>query len=143
MNRINYRIITVLLTATLLSSCQSWLDINRDPSFPQVANSEVLLPPMFSEMVRGEAFDSRYFGCYIQNWAHTTANRAEDLHGWFSLSDAMGEKWRQHYWSIGKNIDLIVADALPNKKWWTAGAAYAIRAWSWQTSTDVDGEMIL
>jgi hypothetical protein len=135
--------VLVLVTGIILSSCQDYLDINSDPTFPQEAPGEVLLPPMFQEMWRGEAFDSRYFGAYVQNWAHTTANRAEDLHGWFALSDALGEKWRQHYWAIGKNVDLIVEDAEANKKWWYAGAAYAIRAWSWQTTTDVYGEMIL
>jgi hypothetical protein len=135
--------VLVLFTGIILSSCQDYLDINSDPTFPQEAPGEVLLPPMFQEMWRGEAFDSRYFGAYVQNWAHTTANRAEDLHGWFALSDALGEKWRQHYWAIGKNVDLIVEDAEANKKWWYAGAAYAIRAWSWQTTTDVYGEMIL
>lgn len=144
MNRIKHiRIITLLVGASILSSCQSWLDINRDPSFPQVANGEVLLPPIFQEMWRGEAFDSRYFGCYVQNWANTGANFYGDQHGWLALSDALGEMWREQYWGIGKNVDLIVDDAVANKKWWYAGAAYAIRAWCWQTSTDVYGEMIL
>jgi hypothetical protein len=126
-----------------LSSCQEWLDINSDPSFPQEAPAEVLLPPIFQEMLRGDAFDSRYFGCYVQNWANTSASNFADLHGYVALSDALGEKWRQHYWSIGKNIDLMIDDGTANGKWWSVGVAYAIRAWSWQTSTDVYGEMIL
>ncbi len=137
------RITALVISMLMLSSCQSWLDINRDPSFPQVANAEVLLPPIFQEMWRGDAFDSRYFGCYVQNWANTGASFYGDQHGWLQGSDALGEKWRQHYWSMGKNIDLIVDDAVKNKKWWYAGAACAIRAWSWQTSTDCYGEMIL
>lgn len=137
------RISALIVSVLFMSSCQSWLDINRDPSFPQVATGEVLLPPVFQEMWRGDAFDSRYFGCYVQNWANTTAGNFADVHGWAAGSDAIGEKWRQHYWAIGKNVDLIVDDAVQNKKYWYAGLAYAIRAWSWQTSTDVYGEMIL
>lgn len=138
-----FKIISIICFAFVLSSCEDWLDVNSDPSFPQEAPGEVLLPPIFQEMVRGEVFDSRYFGCYIQNWAHTTANRAEDLHSYFAGSDALGEKWRQHYWAIGKNIDLMIVDGVAKEKWWYVGAAYAIRAWSWQTSTDVYNEMIL
>jgi hypothetical protein len=132
-----------IINGLIFSSCEDWLDINRDPSFPQEAPAEVILPVMFAEMARGEFFDSRFFGSYVQNWAHTTAGRAEDVHGYFAGSDNIGEKWREHYWGIGLNIDLMVADAEANSKWWYAGVAYAIRAWSWQTSTDVYGEMIL
>jgi hypothetical protein len=139
------KIIIVLLIASsfLLPSCQDWLDINTDPSFPQEASADVILPVMFAEMARGEAFDSRFFGSYVQNWAHTTANRAEDLHGYFAGSDNIGEKWRQHYWATGLNIELMIKDAEANQKWAYVGVAHAIRAWSWQTSTDVYGEMIL
>lgn len=127
----------------ILSSCQEWLDVNTDPSNPQEVTAEVVLPVMFAEMVRGEAFDSRFIGCYVQNWARTVASSEEDRHGYYAASDNIGEKWRQHYFAIGKNIDLIVDDASAKGKWWYVGAAYAIRAWSWQTSTDVYGEMIL
>lgn len=137
------KIYLLALSLLALSSCQEWLDINNDPSFPQTVTSEVVLPVMFAEMVRGEAFDSRFFGCYVQNWSRTTANAAEDLHGYYALSDNIGEKWRQHYFGIGLNIDLIIDDATAKGRWWTVGVAHAIRAWSWQTSTDVYGEMIL
>lgn len=144
MKKSNY-IKTFILAAgaLVLSSCQDWLDVNSDPSFPQEAPAEVLLPPMLQEMVRGEGLDARVFGCYVQNFANTAAGYAFDVHGYLAGSDTGGEKWRQHYWAIGKNVDLIIEDAEANQKWWYVGAAYAIRAWSWQTTTDVHGEMIL
>jgi hypothetical protein len=143
MKTISYKVIILGLSALLFSGCEEWLDVNRDPSFPQEAPAEVLLPPIFQEMTRGELFDGRSFGCYVQNFANTAANYQFDLHGYISGSDTGGEKWRQHYWSIGKNIDLIIEDASSKSKWWYVGAAYAVRAWSWQTTTDVHGEMIL
>lgn len=139
----NIKVSLLLMAILSFTSCEEWLDVNSDPSFPQEASAEVILPPLFQDMLRGEAFDSRYFGSYVQNWARTVANVTEDLHGYYAGSDAIGEKWRQHYWAIGKNIDLIIADAEANNKNWYIGVAYAIRAWSWQTSTDVYGEMIL
>ncbi len=137
-----FKVIAIALSI-VLSACEDWLDVNSDPSFPQEAPAEVLLPPMLQEMVRGEGLDARVFGCYVQNYANTAASYQFDAHGYIAGSDTGGEKWRQHYWSIGKNVDLIVEDAETNKKYWYAGAAYAIRAWSWQTTTDVHGEMIL
>lgn len=143
MNRKNIYISLLVVSIFMFTSCEDWLDVNSDPSNPQEAPAEVLLPPMFQEMVRGDAYDSRYIGSYIQNWSRITANNQEDLHGYYAGSDNIGEKWRQHYYGIGVNIDLMIEDAEANQKWWYVGAAHAIRAWSWQTSTDVYGEMIL
>lgn len=135
--------ICIIFVILSLASCDDFLDINRDPSFPQSADGFSVLPPLFSQMARGEAFDSRYAGQYIQNIAWITANNAFDQHGYSPGTDAAGEKWRQHYWAIGKNIDLIVNESTATEKWDYVGAALAIRAWSWQSSTDVYGEMIL
>ncbi|WP_080238505.1 SusD/RagB family nutrient-binding outer membrane lipoprotein [Spirosoma rigui] len=136
-----------IITATFLllglSSCSDYLDVNKNPSTPQSADVNVLLPPMFAQMERGEQFDSRYAGQYIQNWAFTTANNAWDRHGYVLSSDAGGEKWRSHYFSIGKNIDLITAQASAGNLNTYLGIAKAIRAWSWQSSTDWHGEMVV
>jgi hypothetical protein len=94
-------------------------------------------------MVRGEQFDGRFAGQYAQVWSSSVANNTWDLHSYASGSDSGGEKWRSHYWSIGKNIDLIVEDATAKQKWDYVGVAKAIRAWSWQSTTDWHGEMIL
>lgn len=133
----------MLFVMLSLASCDDFLDINQDPSFPQSADGFSVLPPLFSQMARGEAFDSRYVGQYVQNWNWITANNVWDQQGYVAGSDAAGEKWRQHYWAIGKNIDLIVDESTKTEKWDYVGAAKAIRAWSWQSSTDVYGEMIL
>lgn len=126
-----------------LNGCNDFLDVNYDPSYPQTAEGYSLLPPIMSQMVRGETFDTRYVGQYVQNWASTAKNNAWDLHGYAAGSDAGGEKWRSHYWSIGKNIDLIIEQATAKEQWDYVGVAKAIRAWSWQSTTDVNGEMIL
>lgn len=125
------------------NSCNDWLDINFDPSNPQVAEGFALLPPMLANMARGETFDTRYVGQYIQNWNWIAANNVWDQHGYAPGSDAAGEKWRQHYWALGKNIDIMIEQATPKQQWDYIGVGKAIRAWSWQTSTDVYGEMIL
>ena len=80
---------------------------------------------------------------YTQPWNWITANNVCDKQGYAATSDAPDEKWRQHNWAIGKNIDLIVDESTLQEKWDYVGVAKAIRAWSWQSSTDVYGEMIL
>jgi hypothetical protein len=140
----NIKILGLALALLFVSNgCDKYLDVNQDPSFPQTAESFAILPPMLSQMVRGEAFDTRYVGQYVQNWASTAANNQFDQQGYAPGSDAAGEKWRQHYWAIGKNIDLIIEQSSAKGQWDYVGVAKAIRAWSWQSSTDVYGEMIL
>jgi hypothetical protein len=64
-------------TALLMSSCQDYLNINEDPSNPQVAEGYALLPPIMAQMVRGEQFDGRYAGQYSQVWSSSAAT----IHG--------------------------------------------------------------
>lgn len=128
---------------TILVSCEKFLDVNFDPRNPQVAQGFAVLPPILAQMARGESFDVRYAGAYTQNWCTRTANNIWDQHGFLAGSDAAGEIWRSHYWSIGKNIDVIIDDATPKEQWDYVGVAQAIRAWSWQTLTDFHGEVIL
>jgi hypothetical protein len=127
-----------------MNSCNDYLNVNADPSVPQKTDAVNILPPIFAQMVSGEAFDTRFVGRYIQNFSLNggTAD-AFDRHGYQAGSDNAGQKWRSHYWSIGLNIDLIIDDATPKTNWDIVAAAKAIRAWSWQTTTDYHGEMIL
>ena len=137
------KILATLMLCFWLSSCEKYLDINQDPSNPQIAEGHVLLPALLQSMVRGEAFDSRVIGQYVQNWQFSSAGNVWDRHGYVVGSDAGGEKWRQHYFALGQNIVLTVKDAQEKGKWDYSGVAKAIQAWSWQTTTDYHGEMIL
>lgn len=140
-SKIFISIMTVMLLIT--SGCTDYLDINEDPSNPQVAEGYVILPPVFGQMVRASAWDSRYIGQYVQYWTWSAAGNVWDLQGYAAGSDACGEYWRSHYWSIGTNINLIIEDGIKNNRPDYIGAAKAIRAWSWQGTTDMHGEMIL
>ncbi len=141
MKKLNIVFIFLLLLGS--TSCDKYLDINEDPSQPQVAAGYALMMPILANMVRGETFDSRFIGTYVQMWGSAAAGGTTDRHGYFSGSDAIGEKWRQHYWALGQNLDLVIEDGEKNNKQDFIGAAKAIKAWSWQTSTDMYGEMIL
>jgi hypothetical protein len=137
-----YIFIGSLLTAVV--SCSDYLDINTDPSVPQKVEASVILPPVLAQMARGESFDVRYIGRYIQNFTlNTSGGDIYERHGYSAGSDVMGELWRSNYFSIGTNIDLMIEDATAKQNWDIVAAAKAIRAWSWQTTTDYHGEIIL
>lgn len=133
----------VTLIGLGLTSCEKYLDINFDPSFPQVSEGFAVLPPIFSQMARGESFDGRYAGQYCQYWQSSAAGNVWDRMGYAAGSDAGGEMWRSHYWSIGKNVDLIIESATRQQQWDYVGVAKAIRAWGWQTTTDFNGDLIV
>lgn len=137
-----YLIISILLLAGL-SSCNEYLDVNNNPSTPQIAASQTILPPMFAQMVRGEMFDSRYAGQFTQNWASTASGNVWDRHGYAASSDAGAEKWRSHYFGNGKNLFLIIDDANATNRPTYAGISKAIWAWSLQSTTDWHGDMIV
>jgi Starch-binding associating with outer membrane len=134
----------LLLCGILLPmSCSDFLDVNKDISNPQTAQSLSLLPPMFADMARGEQFDARFVGQYTQYWAAAAAGSVWDAHGFASNNDAGGEKWRSHYFGLGKNVELMYEEATQTGKTDYAGVARAIWGWSWQTSTDHHGDMIV
>lgn len=141
-----YSFFKIILSSALLlglASCSDFLNVNDDISNPQTADGKSLLPPMFADMARGEQFDARYVGQYVQYWVSSSAGSVWDQHGYLAGSDAIGEKWRSHYYGLGKNLDLVLDDALPKGKTDYAGAVEAIRGWSWQTTTDHHGDMIV
>ena len=62
-----YKILLLSFALLGLGSCAQYLDVNADPSNPQIAEGYVLMPPMLAQMAGGEEFDSRYVGKYVQN----------------------------------------------------------------------------
>jgi hypothetical protein len=63
--------------------------------------------------------------------------------GYFPSIDNSGAIWRMHYWNVGQNANRLIEWAAEKNYWDYVGATYAIQAWSWLTTTDYHGEMIL
>lgn len=146
MKKYNFKYIFFILSLFLVSSCRDYLDVNQNPSVPTKVGAHLLLPSIIQNMARGIQFDSRGLSRYTQNWTATSTTGVFDLwerHGYNVGSDNGGEIWRQHYWAIGKNIDLMIEDAQANNRNIYIGIAHAIRAWSWLTLTNYHGEVIL
>jgi hypothetical protein len=133
----------VAITAFMSAGCSDFLDVNTNPNVPQEAPAHALLPPMFQNIARGIQFDARYIGKYTQNFVDNLSNNAWDLHGYAPGSDAGGEIWRQHYWAVGRNVDLLINDARARNLPFYIGVGYALRAWGWQSVADCNGDGIL
>lgn len=140
MKKINILFAALVVIATA-SSCKKYLDINSDPATPQQVTSRTLTPPLFAQMERGIQFDSRYLGGLIQYFGG--AVNVGEQHGWIAGSDAMGEIWRTNYFGLGANLNLIIDDSNAKQEYNYVGMAKALKAWSWQTTTDYHGDVIL
>ncbi|AZI25045.1 SusD/RagB family nutrient-binding outer membrane lipoprotein [Pedobacter sp. G11] len=134
-------IVITALAVFLSAGCKKYLDVNTDPATPQVPENRTLTPPLFAQMERGIQFDSRYLGGLIQYFGGNV--NVGETHGWSPGSDVMGEIWRTNYYGLGANLNLIIEDSQAKQEYNYIGLAQALKAWSWQVTTDYHGEIIL
>jgi hypothetical protein len=142
MKFLKYILIT-FFAAFFSLGCNDYLDINTNPNVPQEAPAHALLPPMIQNAGRAIVFDARFIGKYVQWYFQNTAANTWDLHGFDAGSDNCGEVWRQHYWAIGRNVDIMIADAEKRNIPQYIAIGHALRAWGWQAVADVYGDAIL
>lgn len=137
-------IFSLAVVASLGFGCTDYLDINTNPNVPQEAPAHALLPPMTQAIAQAVQFDGRYIGKYIQNFVEASAGNVWDAHGYNTVTpDQGGEVWRQHYFAVGRNVDLMINDARSRDLPFYIGIGYALRAWGWQSVADCNGEGIL
>jgi hypothetical protein len=134
--------ITSCIVALGLTSCEDITDLNINPSFPTEVAPANLIAPMEQQMARAIQFDSRYIGSYIQYHSNTTRGNVWDQYGYARNSDAGGEMWRAAYFGIGLNLVNMQTSAVEQKRFDMVGMAKIIGAWSWQSTTDLSGDIL-
>lgn len=141
-----YTFILLFTVMTVMTGCKKWLDVNYDPATPQDPDPASVFPTQLAGIPRGNQYDARYVGRYIQNWETALSSRTADIvwdqMGYASGSDANGDIWRQCYFGLGKNLDYIIATGQKKGQWDYIGAAYALKAYMFQITTDHHGEII-
>lgn len=137
------KILTFLFLITVLSSCKEYLDVNNDPFVPQEGPPHLYMPQIIYAMAEGPMFDYRFVSRYIQHLQFTAANDNYDRHGRRALGGglAASQTHRNHYWSIGSNLNQVALQAERRGFGQYKGITMAIRAYSWQIATDQFGEM--
>lgn len=146
--------IAVLITVISMVSCQKKLDeAFTNPNAGSRVPTESLLPGIISNMggssaaagsAYGTANDGMNIGRYVQYWAtNTSGNQFDQMGGATGSSDLMGSVWAMHYYGMGQNLKQMIQWGTEEKKWDYVGVGYAISAWSWLTTTDMYGEIIV
>jgi hypothetical protein len=140
------KLYTVMLIASLLivgSGCKKYLDVNTNPNAPQSVTANLYLSPMLHWMVTGPQYDSRFINRYTQAMTVTTVNSTWDRMGYDPATDNGAELFRDVYWSFGQNLVDMMTKAEAEERWDLLGVGYILKAWGWQTLTDVHGEIIV
>jgi hypothetical protein len=114
---------------------------------------ESLLPGIISNMggssaAAGSAYgtqnDGMQVGRYVQFWAtNTTGNAFDQMAGATGASDLMGSIWAMHYYGMGQNLKRMMEWSATEKKWDYVGVGQAISAWSWLTTAEMYGDIIV
>ncbi|MFL9484967.1 SusD/RagB family nutrient-binding outer membrane lipoprotein [Chitinophagaceae bacterium LWZ2-11] len=125
-----------------LTGCKKYLDVNSNEATPQDPSVSSVFPTQLAAIPRGLQFDSRYIGKYIQNFGAVSSMLTWDNMGYDASSDNGGDIWRMTYYNMGKNLDFIITKGSTNRQWDYVGAAYALKALSFQYVTDECGEVI-
>jgi hypothetical protein len=130
--------------AAITTGCKKYLDVNSDPNNPTEVEAALLMPPILQNFAHGVAIDNRYIGRYVQQWQYgATASDQWDQHGYTRNNDRAAAMFRSVYWRGGYNLINLISEAKTNEKWDYVGAGYALKAYGWQTLTDMHGEIIV
>lgn len=133
-------ILTVMLFTT---SCEKWLDVNRNPNGPEKVTAYLYLASMEQQLALATQYDARMINYYTQNFAYYSSNYVYDLQGTPAWTSDMDEMWRAVYWKLGINLSDMISISEAEERWDMAGIGYTLRAWGWQDLTDMHGPIIL
>ncbi len=134
----------LLCTFGILSGCEKFLDVNDNPNGPQSVSANLYLPPMLHWMVTTPFYDGRYIGRYTQEWMlGGTSLSNYDRMGYDDASDAGGEQWKAAYWELGQNLIDMNTKAEAEQRWDLLGVGEILKAWGWEATTDLHGEIII
>src|SRR3954463_2597713 len=131
---------------SLTASCSDYLDVNTNPNGPQTVTANLYLPPMLHWLATSPQFDGRFVGRYTQEWflaRGQTAISNWDRMGYDPSSDNGAQQWRDVYWTFGQNLVDMNRKAQAEQRWDLLGVGQILKAWGWQVTTDLHGEIIV
>jgi Starch-binding associating with outer membrane len=144
MRRTATRTALLVSALTVIAGCKDFLDVNENPNGPQVVSANLYLSPMLHWMATSPQVDARYVGRYAQEWTLPgTTLGTWDRMGYDPSSDNGGQQWRDVYWTLGQNLVDMTNKAQAEERWDLLGVAYILKAWGWQVTTDLHGEIIV
>ena len=131
----------MMLAAVAFTSCQEWLDVNKNIDTPDYVEATLYLSGIQQSM-QGLYWDIRATGPMTQ-YMGTDSYTTFAAHRYTTGSDAGGEMWRMVYWNMGMNLENFINQSVEAEHWTLAGIGYAMKAFAWDAMTKYHGDLPL
>lgn len=139
------KILNIFFLTLFLISCKKFIDINSDPDTTQNPSNSSVLPAVLASIPSNLQSDGLlYVAKYTQNWLTGSSGNANvwDQQGYTWSSGTAGGAWTMTYVSFGKNLSYIMENAMKTNQPEFMGVALALRAYSFQHTTDYNGDIV-
>jgi hypothetical protein len=139
-------ILAITFTASMVTGCKKYLDINSDPDTTQEPSNSSVLPQCIAAIATGLQSDGGlYVAKYVQNWltsASTSTSILYDQQGYSWSGGTMAATWQMTYYALGNNLNYMIENGLKKGEYEFVGVGYALKAWSFQHTTDYNSDII-
>lgn len=126
------------MMALSTTSCDDFLDVNKNTDAPDYVEGYLYLAGI-QQAYYGIYYDLRAL-CPLTQMMGTSSYTNFANNYYTKASDAGGEAWRMVYWNQGMNLENMINQSEAAENWTLAGIGYAIKAYSWDFLTKVNGE---
>ena len=132
-------ILCALACMTLgLISCDDYLDVNKNTDAPDYVEGYLYLAGI-QQAYQGIYWDLRAIAPLTQMMGTSSYTNFAN-HYYTKANDAGGEAWRMVYWNQGMNLENMINKSVEAENWTLAGIGLAMKAFSWDLLTKVNGE---
>jgi len=121
-----------------LTSCDDYLDVNKSFDAPDDVEGYLYLAGI-QQAYQGIYWDIRAIGPLTQMMGTSSYSNFAN-HYYTAANDAGGEAWRMVYWNQGMNLENMINQSVDAGNWTLAGIGLAMKAFSWDFLTKVNGE---
>ena len=131
-------LLSVILVTGL--GCKKYLDVNKNVDAPDHVEAYLYLAGI-EQQYQGIYWDIRAIGPLTQMMGSGSGTYAAFADNYYVPgSDAAGETWRMVYWNQGMNLENLINQSEAAGQSTLAGIGYAIKAFSWDMLTKMNGE---
>lgn len=120
------------------TSCDDYLDVNHNEDAPDYVDGYLYLAGI--EQAYCEIYYDLRALMPLTQMMGTSSYTTFASHYYSKSSDAGGQIWRMVYWSQGMNLENMINQSVEAENWTLAGIGLAMKAYSWDLLTKVNGE---
>jgi len=136
------KLLIIFSSIVLLAGCKKYLDVNKNIDAPATVDGYLYLAGI-QQAYEGVYWDLRATAPLTQMMGTSGTYSTFAIHDYIGGSDAAGEAWRMAYWMQGMNLENLIKQSEAAEDWTLAGIGYAIKAFSWDLMTKINGDLIL